>query len=115
MSLIIAQQSLGITYDFVVRNVANDAITVGGNDSLRVTIEREGDTSPKFQLTGFVANGNGSQISRNTPSTGTNRVRIDADDLTFELGLFSLLVDFFDNEDAQEWKRVDRQTFLLES
>ena len=119
MSLILAYQSRGLTKDITVLDADGDAIALGDNDLLRIVIGHPGLLGVDFADAEFVVvsgtpTGNGSSITKNSPSSGVNRLRIDASDLTFDPGIYTLFVDLFDNADTQEWKNVDRQVFRLE-
>ena len=113
MTLVYAYQDRGLTRDIVILNSAGAAITPGANDKVRAKILRLGQ-SPKLTVT-ETPNANGSVFTKNSPSDGTNRLRIDATDLAaINPGAYTLMIDFFDNADAAEWKTVDRQTIFIE-
>ena len=114
MTLILAYKSRGITRDITIKDVDGDAITPGATDSIRATITREGGTAV-LTVTSGSATANGSSFTKNSPSSGVNRLRLDASDLEFQPGVYSLYIDYYDNADAQEWKNVDRQVFCLEN
>lgn len=119
MSLIHAYQSRGLTRDITINDVDGNAITPGTNDQIRVIIGHEGklgtnNADAKLVVASNAPTSDGSTFTKNSPSTGVNRLRIDASDLTFEPGTYTLFVDYFDNADTQEWKNVDRQCFVLE-
>jgi hypothetical protein len=113
MTLILAYKNRGLTRDITILDVDSVTITPGGLDKLRVIIGREGKTA-KLTVTSDSATSNGSSFTLNSPSSGLNRLRLDASDLDFDAGVYSLIVDYFDNADSQEWKNVDRQIFVLE-
>ena len=113
MTLILAYQDRGSTRDIVLTNSAGSTITVGPNDKLRAIIGREGET-PKLTVTSDTPTANGSSFTPNSPTSGTNRLRLDASDLDFEPGTYTLQIDLFDTADASEWKVVQRQVFQLE-
>ncbi len=110
MSLILAYQSRGLTKDFSIDDTDGNVITPGMHDKLRITIGRLGE-SAKLTFTSDTATANGSSITKGA----TNRLRLDASDLAaIDPGTYTLMVDYFDNADAQEWKTVSRQVFVLE-
>ena len=110
MSLILAYQSRGLTKDFSIDDTDGNTITPGVNDKLRIIIGRLGETA-ELTFTSDAATDNGSSI---TPGAN-NRLRLDASDLALiDPGTWSLIVDYYDNADAQEWKTVSRQVFVLE-
>jgi hypothetical protein len=41
-------------------------------------------------------------------------LRIDASDLTFAPGIYTLTIDFYDSNDGNEWKNIERHVFTLE-
>jgi len=115
MTLILAYQNRGLTRDITIRDANEVTITLGANDNVRAIIGREGET-PQLTITGGTATVNGSSFTPNSPSSGKNRLRLDASDLALiSPGTYTLFIDFFDNADAQEWKNVDRQVFVLEN
>jgi len=69
----------------------------------------------ELEVTSGTPTANGSTFSKNTPSSGVNRLRLDASDLSFDAGTYTLRVDYFDNADAAEWKNVDREVFVMEN
>ena len=109
MTLVYAYKNRGITRDITIQDAAGNAITPGVNDKVRVSIGREGET-PLLTVTSGTPTANGSSVTKGTK----NRVRLDASDLNFAPGVYSLEVDYWDNADAQEWKVVELQTFFLE-
>lgn len=113
MALIYAYQNLGLTHDITINNADGDAITPQTNDKIRCEIGHAGETL-KLTITSDSATANGSSFTKNTPSNGVNRLRLDASDLTFNPGVYTLTISYFDNADAQEWKLVDKQVFVLE-
>ena len=113
MTLILAQQSRGLTRDITIQDADGDTITPGANDAVQATIGRVGQT-PKLTIN-KTASTNGSVFTKNSPSDGKNRLRIDATDLAaIDPGTYTLDILYFDNADAAEWKTVDRQVFVLE-
>ena len=108
MSLIQAYKNRGRTINIVIRDVNGDAIVPGAHDEIRVSVGRERET-PKFTVTSGTATAAGSSITKGAE----NVLRLDADDLNFEPGVYMMFIDYFDNADAREWKNVDRQVFHL--
>lgn len=121
MSLIHAYKNRGMTFDFTITGVE----TVGANDKLRATIGREGRLGTETDniyadaelcFTSDAATANGSSITPNGGTeTGSHRLRLDAADLDFDPGVYTLLIDLLDVADASDWKNVSRQVFSLES
>ena len=111
MSLVLAYKSRGLTRDITILDAAGTAIVPGANDLVRATILREGQAA-KLAVTSGTNTTNGSSFTKNFTS-GVNRLRLDAADLAFAAGTYTLQIDYFDNADAQEWKAVDRQVFTL--
>ena len=110
MSLIYAYQSRGLTKNFTIDDKDGDAITPGANDKLRISIGRMGETA-KLTFTSDAATSNGSSVTKGA----SNSLRLDASDLALiDPGTYTLMVDYYDNADAQEWKNVSRQVFVLE-
>jgi len=110
MTLVYAYKGRGVTKDFTINDSNGVAITPGANDLVRVSIGRVGEAA-LFSVTSGTPTSNGSSITKGA----LNRLRIDASDLEdIDPGTYTLFVDYFDNADAQEWKTVDRQVFVLE-
>lgn len=104
------QQNRGGTRNVVIRDAAGAVITPGVNDLVRVRIGREGETEV-FTVTSGTPTAAGSSVT----AGAMNVLRIDATDLAFSPGVYTMYVDYFDNADAAEWKEVDRQDFCLEA
>jgi hypothetical protein len=119
MTLFLAYQDRGLTKDITVTTAAGVAISVGANDKLRAIIGREGRLESDLSgallvVTSDAPTANGSSFLKNTPSSTSNRLRLEADDLDFEPGTYSLFIEFLDHADGDEWKNVSRQVFRLE-
>ena len=110
MSLIYAYKGRGISKDFVILDGDEAVITPGENDEIRAIIGRSGETA-KLTVTSVAATAAGSSFTKGA----SNRLRLDATDLDFEKGAYSLWIEYYDAEDANEWKCVDRQVFVLEN
>lgn len=109
MTLILGQKERGLTRDVVIRNDAREAITPGRHDLVRARIGRNGQADV-FSVTSGSATAAGSSMTKGA----TCRLRIDASDLSFDPGTYTLWIEYFDNADAREWKEVDREVFVLE-
>ena len=126
MTIFYAYKNRGITKDITMQNGAGATITAGENDKIRAVIGREGKlgaedgstflyANAEFSVTSDAATSNGSSFTKNSPSGGVNRLRLDASDLDFAAGTYTLFLDLYDNADSQDWKNISRQTFILES
>ncbi len=121
MALIFAYKNRGLTRDFVMTDKDGAVIVPGANDAIRVIIGHEGKLKDSTDLsdaellvTDTVPTANGTTFTKGTSPLGLNRLRLDASDLTFPAGVYTLIFDFFDSTDASEWKNVSRQVFSLE-
>lgn len=119
MSLFYAYKNRGITKDITVLDGNGDVVSVGVNDKLRAIIGRERLLSSDLSTAKLVVvsgtnSANGSSFEIGGGSGGSHRLRLDAGDLDFNPGTYTLFIDLFDNADAGEWKNVDRQVFVLE-
>ena len=87
----------------------------GSSDLIRVLIGRTAtiNTAPSLTVLSGSDTAAGSSFTKNTPSRGVHRLRIDASDLSFAAGVYTLLVDYFDVGDTSEWKTVSRHIFVL--
>lgn len=113
MSLIVAYASRGITKDLTIQDTNGTAIVPSAGDKVRAIIGREDGTSV-LTVTSDPTTANGSSFTKNSPSSGKNRLRLDASDLTFDPGTYSLFIDYYDGNDSGEWKNCDRIIFVLE-
>jgi len=119
MSLILAYQNRGLTKDITITDGAGETVAVGASDTLRVIIghpQKLGSAlvDAKLVVTSAAPTANGSSFTRAGGTGGSHRLRLDASDLVFEPGTYTMFVDLLDNADAAEWKNVDRQVFRLE-
>jgi len=119
MALIYAYRNRGITKDITVQDADAAAIVPRSDDILRIVIGHEGrlgvdNANAKLVVTSAAPTAAGSTLTKNSPSSGVNRLRLDASDLDFSPGTYTLFLDYFDGADANEWKNVDRQVFVLE-
>ena len=109
MSLIYAYKERGITRDVTILDVDGETITPGDGDLVRAVIGRDGE-APVLTVTSGSPTANGSSFTKGE----ANRLRLDAADLDFDPGTYTLTVEYHDNADAQEWKVVEKQCFHLE-
>lgn len=117
--LVLATVLRGITKDITILDVNGDAIVPYTADAVRAVIGLELDIQPdlsgaKLVVTSTAPTANGSTFRKNTPSTGKNRLRLDASDLQFDPGVYSLMIDFMDSGDKNDWKTCERVVFVLE-
>lgn len=108
MTLILAYQERNKTFDVTIKDADDATITPGDSDIVRIRIGREGEAD-KLTVTSTAATENGSSVTKGA----SNRVVLDAQDLTFNPGTYTLFVEYYDSAD-NEWKNVDRQVFELE-
>lgn len=109
MTLIYAYQNRGITRNIVIKDTNDVTITPDANDKIRAIIQR---ANGEVQLT--VTSGTNTANGSSFVKGATNVLRLDAADLAFEPGAYTLIIDYYDYDDAQEWKTVSRQVFVLE-
>jgi len=122
MTLILAYKNRGITRDITIQDADGATVVPGENDLIRAVIGHEGKlgtdlTFPDAQF--VVVSGSdtsaGSSFTKDTPSAGINRLRLDASDLDFSAGVYTLFLSIRDQADESEWKVIDRQIFSLEN
>ena len=125
MALIYAYKQRSLTKDITILDGAGTVIVPTNSDKIRAIIGREGQLGTNLSGAKLVVNDNppttnGSVFEKNGPSPGVQRLRLCAEDLNFEPGVYTLFVEFFDAEDPDagdptgEWKNVSRQVFVLE-
>lgn len=110
MSLILAYKNRGLSKDITINDVNGLPITPGVHDKVRVTIYREGEVEV-FTVTSGTPTASGSSIT----TGAANRLRLDASDLSFASGVYTMAVEYYDNADSAEWKLVEKQCFVLEA
>ena len=115
MSLIKAEKGRGKTVNLTIYDGAGDVITPSAGDKIRVYIGRGSRlgtalAGAQFLITSDADSAAGSSLTKGA----TNVLRMDATDLNFSAGIYSLWFEYFNNADASEWKMVDRQVFYLE-
>lgn len=103
----------GITKDLTIVRADGTTIIPQTNDKIRVVIGREGRTA-KLVVTSDEATENGSTFTKGGGGGAKNRLRLDASDLTFASGVYTMWFEMFDYEDSQEWKLVSKHIFSLE-
>lgn len=108
MTLIVANEGRGVSYDVTLLDADGDAITPTDSDYVRAIIGREGET-PVLTVTSGSDTAAGSSFTKGA----TNRLRLDASDLDFSPGTYTMYVDFLDASDANEWRLAERQCFVL--
>ena len=108
MGLILACKNRGLQRDLIIYDDDDAVITPTANDVLRVKVLRENNTA-KLTVLSSGATVNGSTLTKGS----TNRLRIDASDMDFDAGIYTLLFDYYDSEDNSEWKCVDRHVFVV--
>ena len=110
MTMIPVFDSRGISWDITIRGPDNATIiTPGDSDFVRAIVKRQGRAAV-LTVTSGTPTANGSSIT----TGATNRLRLDAADLVFGPGAYSMIVDYFDAADSSEWKTVEKQVFYLE-
>lgn len=109
MSLLYAYKETGYTTDITILDADGDSITPDSNDKVKAIIYRTGETA-KLTVTSGTPTTNGSSITIGA----VQRLRLDASDLDFEAGVYTLEILFYDYSDSQELKMVSKQVFCLE-
>jgi len=110
VTLIVAYASRGLSRDITIQDADEEAITPTDSDVIRAIIGRQGETA-MLTVTSVGSTANGSSFTKGA----TNRLRLDAADLTFDPGTYTLWIDMMDAADASEWKRVEDEVFVLKS
>jgi hypothetical protein len=114
MTLVFVRQGRTETRDIVIKRADDTTITPGSSDEIRASILHLGET-PKLVVASNAATANGSTFTKNTPASGTNRLRLDALDLAgLDPGTYTLMIDYQDASDEADWKNVDRQVLQVE-
>ena len=109
MSLVYVYRTKGYTTDITILDADGDTITPDSNDKVKAIIYRTGETA-KLTVTSGTPTTNGSSITIGA----VQRLRLDASDLDFEAGVYTLEILFYDYSDSREWKLVSKQILSLE-
>jgi hypothetical protein len=110
MALILAYKNRRLARDITILDADGITITPGSTDRVRISIGREGETA-LLTVDSQSPTANGSSLTKGA----ANRLILDADDLGFTPGTYTMLVDYYDADDGPEWKTVSRQCFVLEN
>lgn len=113
MAFWLVYQNRNTTRDVSVLNAAGAAIVPGAADLIRAVITRQDETAELTVVSGSPTP-NGSSFRKNFPSEGLNRLRLDADDLGFNAGTYTIRFDLLDNADSADWKNIQRQVLVME-
>lgn len=111
MTLILAHKNRKLTRDLTILDAAGATITPTANDVVRVKIGLRGRT-PLLDLDSAAASANGSTVTKDTPSSGVNRLQIVAADMNMTPGTYTLELALYDGSDLAI-KHVDHQVFVV--
>ena len=112
MTLIYCKQSETRTVDITILDADDVAITPDSGDVIRARVIRTGTTL--LTVASNAATAAGSTFTKNSPSSGLNRLRLDATDLAaLEPGEYTLTVDMQDAEDSDTWKLIEDQVICV--
>jgi len=107
--------------DFVINDADGTIRIPGASDRIRVIIGHESKLKDDTDLSDAellvvdnAPTSNGTTFTKGTAPLGKNRLRLDASDLVFPAGVYTLIFDFFNSADGNEWTNVERQVFVLE-
>ena len=124
MALIFAYKDRGLTKELTINNADDTVYTPQANDVLRVVIGHEGKlgtnfADAQFHVTSTAPTVAGSRITKNQDAqgnvlNGTNTLRLDASDLNFSAGVYTLFFSLTDNSDAQDEKTISREVMVIE-
>lgn len=119
MPLMYAHKNRTCHWDIVIQDSDGNTLTPKAADTIRATIGRTSKISTDqstadFTVSSALATANGSTFTKNSPGDGTNRLRLDAADMTFPEGTYDMLIELRDSADGNDWKTVDRYVFVLE-
>ena len=117
--LIRVNKSRGITKDLTIVKADESTIIPQSGDIIRVVIGREGrlgtnNADANLVVTSAAATSAGSSFTKGGGGGAKNRLRLDATDLAFAAGVYTMWFEMYDDEDADEWKLVSKHIFVLE-
>jgi hypothetical protein len=114
MTLILAHKKRKLIRDITIKDSAGTTIVPGSNDVVRIKVGRARSV-PILDLDSAAPSVNGSTVSKNTPSSGINRVQISQIDMDLlSRGIYSFEVSLVDNPDAQAIKHDDNQVLCVQ-
>lgn len=114
MTLILANKKRKLIRDITIKDADSETVTPGANDVVRIKIGRIRQV-PILDLDSAAQSANGSTVSKNTPSSGINRVSIEQADMDLlSPGIYSFEVSLVDNADSQAIKHVDNQIMVVQ-
>lgn len=87
-------------------------IILGPTDKIRAQISVV-NASPVFTVSSDANTTNGSGFSKNSPAGGSNLLLIDADDLTFPPGTYTIFIDYVVSSQSSEWQNYSQSVFVL--
>lgn len=109
MTIFYAYKNRGVSKDITILDADGATITPTASDIITATIFHEGGAT-QLSVASTAATVNGSSFTKGA----TNRLRLDASDLDFAAGVYTLEIKLTDASDTDEPKNVDRQVFVLE-
>ena len=114
MTLILGHKARKLIRDITIKDGDGETVTPGVNDVVRIKVGKTTE-APLLDLDSAAASANGSTVSKNTPTSGVNRVEITQTDMgLLEPGVYSFEVSLVDNADAQAIKHVDNQIMVVQ-
>ncbi len=114
MTLILAQKKRKLTRDLTMKDSDGVTVIAGADDVVRVKIGYTGK-SPLLDLDSIAASTWGSTISKNTPSSGVNRVEVSQTDMnTLKPGVYVFEMSLVDGADSDAIKHVDHQIMVVQ-
>jgi hypothetical protein len=105
-----ANKGRGCTYNVTFNDSAGEAITPDPADLIHCKVLHVGKT-PVFLVDSSAATANGSSFTKGAP---INVLRLDAEDMTFEPGAYTIVFELTDGNDADDIKNAQRGVFYLE-
>lgn len=103
-------QSRGCTYNVTLFDVNGDPISPDTNDIVHCKILQLGETVT-FEVDSTAPTANGSTFTKGDP---VNVLRLDAQDLVFDPGVYTISIELTDFEDVNDLKNAQRGVFTLE-
>lgn len=105
-----AYQNRGCSYVVTFYDVDAVAITPDAGDTIHCRILRLGETA-ELDVDSDTPTANGSTFTKGSPE---NTLRLDAQDLGFASGVYTIVFELTDSEDADDIKNAQRGVFTLE-
>ncbi len=109
------RQNFGCSFDIELLDSDGNTIIPDASDVVTVQIKRRGDAAV-FNVDSSAPTAAGSSVTKatNAVSDKNNVLRVDASDVNFTPGIYSMMIELLDDSDSQEPKHADYHIVTVE-